>query len=69
MASESELVLSGQHVVNQLVRVIDVDVPVLIPSINLLSARAVEKSLLEHGFDVTRIPFYQQEQPAARSLA
>lgn len=62
VAAESELLLSGRQVVNQLVRVIDVDVPVLIHSVNLLGARAMEQRLLEENFDVTRIPFYHLDR-------
>lgn len=62
VVAESELQLGGRHVVKQLVRVIDIDVPVLIHSVNKLGARAMENSLLEHGFDVTRIPFYNLDR-------
>jgi len=62
VAAQSELLLSGQQVVEQMVRVIDVDVPVLIHSINVLGARAMERRLLEQRFDVTRIPFYHLDR-------
>jgi hypothetical protein len=55
---DSELQLSGRQVVEQLVQRIDRDVPILIHSVNPLGARTMERHLVEHGFDVTRIPFY-----------
>jgi CheY-like chemotaxis protein len=62
VAAESELQLSGRQVVEQLVRKVDVDVPVLIHSVNPLGARMMEQNLVEHGFDVTRVPFFNLDR-------
>jgi len=62
VAIESELQLSGRQVVERMVRLIDPDVPVLIHSVNPLGARMMEQSLVEHGFDVTRVPFFQLDR-------
>ena len=58
VADESERSLTGRQVVKRLVRTVDRDVPVLIHSVNPLGARMMEQSLVEHGFDVTRVPFF-----------
>jgi hypothetical protein len=58
VAAESELQLSGRQVVERLITRIDPDVPILIHSVNPLGARRMEQRLIEHGFDVTRIPFF-----------
>lgn len=58
VASESELQLNGQQVAERLRERVDRDVPILIHSVNPLGARSMEQRLLEHGFDVTRIPFF-----------
>jgi len=58
VAAEPELQLSGSQVVERMLERMDRDVPILIHSVNPLGARSMEQRLLEHGFDVTRIPFF-----------
>ncbi|NKI33901.1 hypothetical protein HFP89_01820 [Wenzhouxiangella sp. XN79A] len=55
MALEQQL--SGLQVVERLVHRVDRDVPILIHSVNPPGARRMARCLLDHGFDVTRIPF------------
>jgi len=62
VADESELVLTGRQVVDRLVRVVDRNVPVMIHSVNLLGARMMEQTLVAHGFDVTRVSFFQLDE-------
>lgn len=62
VADASELQLSGRQVVDRLVRTVDRNVPVLIHSVNPLGARMMEQTLVEHGFDVTRVPFFQLDE-------
>ena len=62
VADESELKLSGRQVVERLVRTVDRDVPVFIHSVNPLGARMMEQNLVEYGFDVMRVPFFQLDQ-------
>ena len=62
VAADSELQLSGRQVVARLVQLINQDVPILIHSINLMGAQSMEKTLVNHGFDVTRVPFDQLDQ-------
>ncbi|MCA1779073.1 MAG: hypothetical protein LC637_06765 [Xanthomonadaceae bacterium] len=62
VALESELQLSGRQVVERMGRLIDPDVPVFIHSVNPLGARMMEQNLVEYGFDVTRVPFFQLDQ-------
>ena len=58
VAAASELSLSGRQVTERITRLIDPDVPVLIHSVNPLGARRMHQMLNDHGFDVTRIPFF-----------
>ena len=53
----SELRLSGQQVAQKLAALIDPDTPVLIHSVNPPGARAMARTLVERGFDVTCAPF------------
>ena len=62
VAIQSERELTGRQVVEQLVRVVDPDVPVLIHSVNPLGARLMEQHLYAHGFDVTRVPFFHLDR-------
>ena len=62
VADDSELQLSGRQVVERLVQTVDRDVPVLIHSVNPLGARMMEQNLVDYGFDVTRVPFFQLDQ-------
>ena len=62
VADDSELVLTGRQVVDRLVRVVDRNVPVMIHSVNLLGARMMEQTLVAHGFDVTRVSFFQLDE-------
>ena len=62
VAAESELQLSGRQVVDRLVQRVSPNVPVLVHSVNPLGARRMEGRLVEHGFDVTRIPFYHLDR-------
>jgi len=62
MADDSERSLTGRQVVERLVRTVDRDVPVLIHSVNPLGARMMERNLVEHGFDVTRVPFFNLDR-------
>ena len=62
VADDSELVLTGRQVVDRLVRVVDRNVPVMIHSVNLLGARMMEQTLVAHGFDVTRVSFFQLDR-------
>ena len=62
VAVASELQLSGRQVVERLVRVVDRNVPVMIHSVNPLGARMMEQTLVEHGFDVTRVSFFQLDR-------
>ena len=62
VADDSELVLTGRQVVDRLVRVVDRKVPVMIHSVNLLGARMMEQTLVAHGFDVTRVSFFQLDE-------
>ena len=62
VAVASELQLSGRQVVDRLVRVVDRNVPVMIHSVNPLGARMMEQTLVEHGFDVTRVSFFQLDE-------
>ena len=62
VADDSELVLTGRQVVDRLVRVVDRNVPVMIHSVTLLGARMMEQTLVAHGFDVTRVSFFQLDE-------
>ena len=62
VAVASELTLSGRQVTERITRLIDPEVPVLIHSVNPLGARRMHQMLDDHGFHVTRIPFFQLNQ-------
>ncbi|NBD95290.1 MAG: hypothetical protein GVY11_02290 [Gammaproteobacteria bacterium] len=58
-ASESELGLTGRHVVDRIVRHIHPDAAMLVHSINPAGARMMVEKLELAGFWTTRVPFPQ----------
>jgi len=56
-ASESELGLSGRHVVDRIIRHVDPDAAMLVHSINPGGARMMVQRLEAAGFWTTRLPF------------
>lgn len=58
-ATETDIYLSGEQVVDAVIRYVDKDVPVLVHSVNAQRAPVMVKKLEVAGFWVTRIPMDQ----------
>lgn len=55
-ATEEDLYLSGEQVVESIIRKVSKDVPILVHSVNAQQAPVMVSKLEAAGFDVTRIP-------------
>jgi len=62
VAAKSDLYLSGEQVVDAIIRYVSKDVPVLVHSVSAQGAPAMVSRLETAGFRVTRIPMDQLEK-------